>query len=41
MSEGRASYLVLYDFTAVEEDEIDLVKGEVGRGTSLDPDLMI
>ena len=27
------SYLVLFDYKAVEEDEIDLVKGEVGRRT--------
>ena len=36
MSEGRDSYLVLFDFAAVEEDEIDLVKGEVGRRTFRD-----
>ena len=41
MSEGRDSYLVLFDFAAVEEDEIDLVKGEVGRRTVLDRDVII
>ena len=32
MSEDKESHLVLYDFIAEEEDEIDLVKGEVRRG---------
>ena len=35
VSEGRDRYLVRYDWTAREEDEIGLVKGEVGRGTSI------
>ena len=35
MSADKESHLVLYDFIAEEEDEIDLVKGEVGRGTCL------
>ena len=35
VSRDRDRYLVRYDWTAKEEDEIDLVKGEVGRGTCL------